>query len=72
MWEFWHQNKNGGRRGIVNPIPTRGKTVFCMIAQNGNFLKIGTQFSLKDVEVVVSCVLDLVRSSRVAFKSRVK
>ena len=67
--------KNGGVYMYSNQRGCDGGRLYfdgaCMIAQNGNLLKIGTQFSLKDVEVV-SCVLDLdlVRSLRVAFKSR--
>lgn len=67
--------KNGGVYMYANQRGCDGGRLYfdgaCMIAQNGNLMKIGSQFSLKDVEVV-SCILDLdmVRSMRVAFKSR--
>ena len=67
--------KNGGVYLYSNQRGCDGGRLYfdgaCMIALNGNLMKIGSQFSLKDVEVV-SCIvdLDLVRSMRVAFKSR--
>lgn len=67
--------KNGGVYLYANQRGCDGGRLYfdgaSMIAMNGNLMKIGTQFSLKDVEVV-SCIvdLDLVRSKRVGFKSR--
>jgi len=67
--------KNGGVYLYANQRGCDGGRLYydgaSMIAQNGKLLKIGSQFSLRDVEVV-SCILDLdlVRSLRVAFKSR--
>ena len=67
--------KNGGAYLYSNQRGCDGGRLYfdgsCMIALNGNLMKIGSQFSLKDVEVI-SCVLDLdlIRSLRVAFKSR--
>lgn len=67
--------KNGGVYMYSNQRGCDGGRLYfdgcCMIALNGNLVKIGSQFSLKDVEVVSAVVdLDTIKSMRVAFKSR--
>jgi NAD+ synthase (glutamine-hydrolysing) len=67
--------KNGGVYLYSNHRGCDGNRLYfdgaSMIVANGEILKVGSQFSLKDVEVV-SCVVDLnqITSKRIAFKSR--
>lgn len=68
-------SKNGGVYLYSNHRGCDGNRLYfdgaSMIVSNGEILKVGSQFSLKDVEVV-SCVVDLneITSKRIAFKSR--
>lgn len=68
-------SKNGGVYLYSNHRGCDGNRLYfdgaSMIVANGEVLKVGSQFSLKDVEVV-SCVVDLnqITSKRIAFKSR--
>lgn len=67
--------KNGGAYLYANQTGCDGGRLYfdgaCMITMNGDLLKIGRQFSLKDVEVVYCLVdLDSITSKRISSKSR--
>ena len=67
--------KNGGVYLYANQSGCDGGRLYfdgaCMITMNGDLYKIGSQFSLKETEVI-TCIVDLnsITSKRISFKSR--